>query len=125
MTRVFIGTLLTGGVFIRLTSLSPKRDCWRVRGIGVAVSVKTSTEFLIFNSLFLCITPKRCSSSTINSPRLFLLIFSDNNLCVPTNISTRLSSIASNISFCLFFFTKRDIISMFIPNFFNLLSKNI
>ena len=47
----------------------PVRLISSVRGIGVAVSVSTSTfarSRLIFS---LCCTPKRCSSSITSSPR--------------------------------------------------------
>ena len=47
----------------------PVSDISSVRGIGVAVSVSTST--FVRHSLIrsLCCTPKRCSSSTTSSPR--------------------------------------------------------
>ena len=40
-----------------------------VRGIGLAVSVSTSTPVASFFTASLCVTPKRCSSSTTSSPR--------------------------------------------------------
>ncbi len=41
----------------------------RVRGIGVAVRVSTSTCVRSCLIRSLCFTPKRCSSSTTSSPR--------------------------------------------------------
>ncbi|MNY60462.1 hypothetical protein D3C86_1970150 [compost metagenome] len=59
-----------------------------VRGMGVAVSVSTSTSA---RSAFICSlwrTPKRCSSSMISRPRSWNLVDSDSSLCVPTTMST-------------------------------------
>ena len=50
-------------------SLIPNIDIWRVRGIGVAVKVKTSTFFFNSLSASLCLTPKRCSSSIMINPK--------------------------------------------------------
>ena len=120
-----MGTLFTGGVLIKLTVLSPRRDCWRVRGIGVAVRVSTSTDFFIFKSLFFCATPKRCSSSIINNPSLFFGMDPPKILCVPINISTRLLTIFSIIVFCFFCDMKRDNILIVTPNFSNLFLNKI
>ena len=40
---VFTGTRPFGGVLIVVVSLTPDRDIWSVRGIGVAERVRTST----------------------------------------------------------------------------------
>ena len=58
-----------------------------VRGIGVAVSVSTST--LVRNCLMrsLCRTPKRCSSSTTSSPRSWKRTSWPSSRCVPTTMS--------------------------------------
>ena len=56
--------------------------------MGVAVSVSTSTfsfNFLIFS---LWVTPNRCSSSIINSPRSLNCTSADNTRWVPMTIST-------------------------------------
>ena len=58
-----------------------------VRGIGVAVSVKTSTSARSFLSTSFCLTPKRCSSSMTTNPKRAKFTFSDKSLCVPTTIS--------------------------------------
>ena len=47
----------------------PVSDISSVRGIGVALSVSTSTSVRSFLIRSLCCTPKRCSSSTTSSPR--------------------------------------------------------
>ena len=49
----------------------PVRLISNVRGMGVAVSVKTSTPVWSFLIISLCVTPKRCSSSTTNRPQPF------------------------------------------------------
>jgi hypothetical protein len=46
----------------------PASDWCSVRGMGVAVSVSTSVSSLSCLSRSLCLTPKRCSSSTMISP---------------------------------------------------------
>ena len=68
-------------------SLSPDIAIFNVLGIGVADNVNTLTSFLYFFIFSLCVTPKRCSSSTINNPSFLYLISSDNNLCVPNTKS--------------------------------------
>ena len=68
-TTVWIASRSLGGVSITDMSRSPTRDIFRVRGIGVAVIDSTSTLRLISFSRSLCVTPKRCSSSTMSSPR--------------------------------------------------------
>ena len=76
----------------------------RVLGIGVAVIaiVSISDQFPEF---FFCLTPKRCSSSMIISPRSLNLIFPEINLC--STISTRPFSMQH--AFVIFrFFSNRD-----------------
>ena len=58
-----------GGVVMIDRSRSPISAMCSVRGIGVAVSVSTSTCVRSFLRRSLCVTPKRCSSSTTTSPR--------------------------------------------------------
>ena len=59
----------------------------KVRGMGVAVSVNTSTSARIAFIASLWRTPNRCSSSMINSPKSLNLTLSLKSLCVPTTIS--------------------------------------
>ena len=69
-------------------SRMPTSDMFSVRGIGVAVIVRTSTRLrscLIFS---LCATPKRCSSSTTSRPRSRNSTSFDSSRCVPTMTST-------------------------------------
>ncbi len=47
----------------------PNMDICSVRGIGVAVNVRTSTCERNCFKRSLCLTPKRCSSSITNNPR--------------------------------------------------------
>ena len=69
-------------------SRMPAIERFRVRGIGVAVSVRTSTSDRYFLRRSFCATPKRCSSSMISSPSFGSLRSLDKSLCVPTTIST-------------------------------------
>ena len=57
------------GVSISDMSRSPLSDMFKVRGIGVAESVNTSTRFFICFKRSLWATPNRCSSSTTTKPR--------------------------------------------------------
>src|SRR5438552_847952 len=52
-------------------SRSPASDICSVRGMGVAESDSTSTRKRSWRRRSFCLTPKRCSSSTIRSPRSF------------------------------------------------------
>ena len=60
----------SGGVSITEMSRSPARLICRVRGIGVAESDSTSTFSFSWRSSSFCLTPKRCSSSTIDQAEL-------------------------------------------------------
>ena len=60
-----------------------------VRGMGVAESVSTSTWRLSSFMCSLCVTPKRCSSSTISSPRFLNCTSFCSSLCVPITRSQR------------------------------------
>ena len=68
-TTVLIDMRFFGAVRISERSRTPISDICSVRGIGVAESVSTSTEARSCLSRSLCMTPKRCSSSTTISPR--------------------------------------------------------
>jgi len=64
----------------------------RVRGIGVADIVSTSTFARICLRCSLCSTPKRCSSSTITRPRSLNLVSFANSRWVPITTSTEPSA---------------------------------
>ena len=66
----------------------PTRLISSVRGIGVALSVSTSTLIFSFFIASLACTPKRCSSSTISRPRSLNLTPSCSSRCVPMTQST-------------------------------------
>ena len=66
----------------------PVSDISSVRGIGVALSVSTSTSVRSFLMRSLCCTPKRCSSSTTSRPRSLNAMSSDSRRCVPMTMST-------------------------------------
>ena len=76
----------------------PLRERYSVRGIGVAVSVRTSIDALSRLRRSLCFTPKRCSSSTIRSPRSLKTTSSERRRCVPTTTSTAPSASAARRS---------------------------
>ena len=93
-------------------SRMPTSDMFSVRGMGVAVSVRTSTRFrscLIFS---LCVTPKRCSSSTTSSPRSRNCTSFDNSRWVPTSTSTFPAARSSSVAFCSAFVRNRLTMSM-------------
>ena len=83
-------------------SLAPSSDKFKVLGIGVAVSVSVSTLIFIERSFSFAVTPKRCSSSIINSPRSRNFISLDKILCVPITTSTCPVSRFLTISVCYF-----------------------
>ena len=66
----------------------PVRLISSVRGIGVAVSVSTSTSVLSFFIASLWLTPNRCSSSTTSRPSRLNVTSSDSSRCVPITMST-------------------------------------
>ena len=68
-TTVFAARRSSGGVSRVLMPRTPASASDSVRGIGVAVSVSTSTPWRSRRIRSLCSTPKRCSSSTMTSPR--------------------------------------------------------
>ena len=87
-TYVFTGRRPSGGVSITLMSRTPASDICSVRGIGVALIEITSTRSFSWRSSSFCLTPKRCSSSTISSPRSFARTSRDSSRCVPIRMST-------------------------------------
>ena len=87
-TWVRIGRRSAGGVVIIDRSRMPTKAISRVRGIGLALSVKTSTPIERDLIASLWVTPNRCSSSTTRSPRSLNPTFSDSSRCVPITTST-------------------------------------
>ena len=76
----------------------PESESCSVLGIGVAVNVNVST-FLLIDAIFsLWLTPKRCSSSIIKSPKSLNDKSFYKILCVPINISILPSDTFLNIS---------------------------
>ncbi len=69
-----------------------------VRGMGVALMLRTCTFVVICLSRSLCRTPKRCSSSTTSNPRSRNTTSFENRRCVPTAISI-FPSASSSIDF--------------------------
>ena len=93
-TLVWIDRRSLGGVSITDMSRMPTSDMFSVRGIGVAVSVSTSTFLRICLMRSLWATPKRCSSSTTSSPRSLNTTSFDSRRCVPTRMSSLPSAAA-------------------------------
>ena len=86
--RVSMASRSGGGVSRLLMSRMPSSDRCSVRGIGVAVSVSTSTVCRSRLSRSLCSTPKRCSSSMITRPRSLKCTSALTSRCVPMMMST-------------------------------------
>ena len=91
-----------------LMSRMPLSAMFSVRGMGVALSVSVSTCFVRSRSFSLWVTPKRCSSSMISSPKSLNSTFLFSSLCVPMSRSTRPSFTRCNISFTCLGLRKRD-----------------
>src|SRR5437667_59306 len=87
-TEVRMARRSTGGVPMIERSRIPIIDMCSVRGIGVAVSVSTSTSLRSFFSCSLCFTPKRCSSSITTSPRSLKETSAESSRWVPMTTST-------------------------------------
>ena len=111
ITNVCIGRRSTGGSSNTLMSRMPVKLICSVRGIGVALSVRTSTFPFICLIFSLCVTPNRCSSSTINNPKFLNSTSLDSRRCVPTIISTCPFRSRSIDFFCCAGVRKRDNIS--------------
>ena len=84
---VCTGSLFGGGVFMIERSLAPRRENCSVRGIGVAVRVRVSTESLSCLRRSFAATPNFCSSSIMSSPRSLNCISLLRSLWVPITIS--------------------------------------
>mmetsp|Transcript_3192 Transcript_3192/g.9608 ORF Transcript_3192/g.9608 Transcript_3192/m.9608 type:complete len:298 (-) Transcript_3192:80-973(-) len=65
-------------------SRMPAMHMYIVRGMGVAESVRTSTVLAACLIFSFCLTPKRCSSSTTNSPSSLYTTLFESSACVPT-----------------------------------------
>ena len=111
LTKVRIARRSTGGVPMMERSRTPIMAMCRVRGMGVAVRVTTSTSLRSFFSCSLCLTPKRCSSSTTTSPRSLNDTSCESSRWVPISTSTLPSRARERISFASLAVWKRLIIS--------------
>ena len=85
-----------------------------VRGSGVAVSVSMWTSARSAFSRSLCVTPKRCSSSTTTSPSRLKSIFFASSACVPMTTSIVPFASPSLVAFASLAVTSRDRRPMFI-----------
>ena len=101
-TKVLTGSRASGGVFITLISRIPVKAMCRVRGMGVALRVRTSTWLRSRFSVSLWPTPNRCSSSTTTSPRFLNLTSFWSNRWVPITMSTVPASNPASTSCCSF-----------------------
>ena len=70
-----------------LKSRAPSSENCKVRGIGVAVRVSTSTLVRSDLSFSLTATPNFCSSSMMSSPRSFHMTCLPTSLWVPMRMS--------------------------------------
>jgi len=102
-----MGRRCSGGVSMVLMSRTPTSDMCRVRGMGVALRVKTSTSWRIFFRCSLCLTPKRCSSSMIKRPRFLKAMSFCNSLCVPMQMSMLPLANPATMACCSFVVLKR------------------
>ena len=89
----------------------PASDMCSVRGIGVALSVSTSTSSRSDFSSSFCATPKRCSSSRMTRPSSFGITSRDSTRCVPIRTSTFPSEKSFSTAFTSFGARKRETIS--------------
>ncbi len=107
-TNVRIARRSAGGVAMIEISRRPPIAICSVRGIGVAVSVSTSTCVRSSFSRSLCVTPKRCSSSMTTRPRSLKRTSRDRRRCVPTTTSSLPSASAAMVFDCSALVRKRD-----------------
>ena len=119
VTNVFTGTRLSGADMIIEMSLRSPMAILSVLGIGVAVIARKSTLCLSFWRSSFCLTPKRCSSSTMIKPKLSNLTLSDNTACVPIKMSQSPDWMESYISFFFFVDCVLDSNSILIGHFEN------
>ena len=97
-----------GGVSTVDMSRMPASAISSVRGIGVAVIVRTSTCARSFFRRSLCATPNRCSSSTTTSPRSLNPMSADSRRWVPITTSIAPRRRSSTTRSCSGFETKRE-----------------
>ena len=97
-----------GGVEINDKSLIPLMASCSVRGIGVAVRVRTWVSARNSFRRSLCFTPKRCSSSTTISPISANFTVLANSAWVPMTISTVPSLSPARVLFASAVETSRD-----------------
>ena len=97
-------------------SRMPNSDMCKVRGIGVAVIVSTSTVWRTALSRSFTSTPKRCSSSMITSPRLCITMSCCASRCVPITTSIEPSARPANISRVSLVVQNRDSEAMVMGN---------
>ncbi|OPZ59599.1 MAG: hypothetical protein BWY86_01182 [Candidatus Aminicenantes bacterium ADurb.Bin508] len=72
---------------MRLMSLTPEKAMFRVRGMGVALMVRTSIFSFHLRIFSFCFTPKRCSSSMTRRPRFLKRTLSERREWVPIRMS--------------------------------------
>src|SRR5437016_2483288 len=77
-----------GGVSITDRSRTPDIAIWRVRGMGVAVSVRTSTCVRSCLRRSLWRTPNHCSSSMMTNPKFLNCTSFCSRRCVPITTSS-------------------------------------
>ena len=118
-TYVCTGRRSSGGVLITDISRTPTRDIWSVRGIGVALKVRTSILLAHSFHFSFCATPKRCSSSTTRNPKSLNFTFLFNKECVPINMSIDPFSTPFRTSFFSAVERNRLSTSTFTPNGLN------
>ena len=111
-TKVFMAKRLAGGVAMIDKSRMPEIDMLSVRGMGVAVRVKTSISARYFLICSFWVTPKRCSSSRMNKPSRLRLMSCCNSLWVPITMSAVPSVIACLTTSSCFLERKRDMTSI-------------
>ena len=97
------GTRLWGGSLSREMLLIPFRERARVRGMGVAESMSTSTFSRASLSFSFDSTPKRCSSSTTIRPRSLKATSFWSIRAVPMSMSTLPEAVSSSTVRCSFF----------------------
>ena len=98
-----------GGVLMMENSRKPSMAMLKVRGMGVAVRVKTSTSARKALSCSFCRTPKRCSSSRMTKPRFLNLTSFCIKRWVPIMMSMPPASKPAKASFCSLAVLKREI----------------
>ena len=111
VTKVRIGSRACGAVSIMLMSRIPASAMCSVRGIGVALIVRTSTSVRsrLRNSFWR--TPKRCSSSMTTRPRFLNLTSFCTRRWVPITMSTLPSARPAMTSRCSGLLRNRESIS--------------